>query len=109
MEVHSGKAEIYVLDTGIGIQPDLITKIHSNEYFSTHGTADEKGTGLGLMLCREFLVKNESALEINSEPGDGSRFSFFLKIASTSSTEQTSAEQPSTEQMRRSSSNRLAS
>jgi two-component system, sensor histidine kinase and response regulator len=109
MEEHSGKAEIYVLDTGIGIQPDLITKIHSNEYFSTHGTADEKGTGLGLMLCREFLVKNESALEINSEPGDGSRFSFFLKIASTSSTEQTSAEQPSTEQMRRSSSNRLAS
>jgi two-component system, sensor histidine kinase and response regulator len=107
MEERPDNIEIYVLDTGIGIQPDLISKIHSNEYFSTHGTADEKGTGLGLMLCREFLAKNESALEINSEPGDGSRFSFILKPAASPSSIELSTEQLSSEQPKKSSSNQL--
>jgi two-component system sensor histidine kinase/response regulator len=72
------KIEIYVDDTGVGMAPELIEKINLNEFFTTHGTAEEKGTGLGLMLCKEFLTKNNSSLHISSQPGDGSRFSFEL-------------------------------
>jgi two-component system, sensor histidine kinase and response regulator len=72
------KIVIYVDDTGVGMAPELIEKINLNEFFTTHGTAEEKGTGLGLMLCKEFLTKNNSSLHISSQPGDGSRFSFEL-------------------------------
>jgi len=71
--------EIYVTDTGIGISPENLQKLHQNDYFSTQGTAAEKGTGLGLMLCKDFLAKNGSTLLIDSEFGDGSRFSFALE------------------------------
>jgi len=42
------------------------------------GTAKEKGTGLGLMLCKEFVEKNGGSLRISSQPGKGSTFSFTL-------------------------------
>ena len=67
-----------MLDTGVGISEEGLDKIHHNNYFSTEGTAAEKGTGLGLMLCKEFLLKNDSSLQISSEPGNGSRISFRL-------------------------------
>ncbi|MEP6747307.1 MAG: ATP-binding protein [Bacteroidota bacterium] len=70
--------EIFVNDTGRGMDAETIRKIDSNNYFSTNGTAQEPGTGLGLMLCKEFLLKNNSRLLIDSEPGKGSTFSFLL-------------------------------
>jgi signal transduction histidine kinase len=73
--------EIYVKDSGIGLSESAINKISHSEYFSTRGTSSEKGTGLGLMLCREFLAKNNGALHITSEEGIGSRFSFTLEKA----------------------------
>lgn len=79
MEEHDQYTVIYVLDTGVGISKEALDKISSNDYFTTQGTASEKGTGLGLMLCKDFLEKNGSRLEISSEPGDGSRFSFQLR------------------------------
>ncbi len=78
---------VYVLDTGIGISAVDLEKINHENYFTTQGTAAEKGTGLGLMLCKEFLAKNNSRLEISSEPDNGSRFSFVLhKAEDTAST-----------------------
>lgn len=70
--------EIFVTDTGKGITPEAMQKINRNDYFSTNGTAHEPGTGLGLMICKEFLQKNNSQLHIESEPGTGSTFSFSL-------------------------------
>ncbi len=70
--------EIYVADTGRGISAEAMQKINRNDYYSTNGTASEPGTGLGLMLCKEFLLKNNSQLTISSEAGKGSRFSFLL-------------------------------
>jgi two-component system, sensor histidine kinase and response regulator len=72
--------EIFVNDTGRGISAEALQKISRNDYFSTNGTAHEPGTGLGLMLCKEFLVKNGSQLYIESEPGKGSTFSFSLPV-----------------------------
>lgn len=75
------QVEVYVKDSGIGIAPADLEKIAHNEYFTTRGTCSEKGTGLGLMLCKEFLNKNHGSLHITSELGVGSRFSFLLKKA----------------------------
>lgn len=70
--------EVYVKDSGIGMAPADLQKIEHNEYFTTRGTCAEKGTGLGLMLCKEFLSRNNGNLHISSEIGVGSRFSFSL-------------------------------
>ncbi|HTQ28117.1 MAG TPA: HAMP domain-containing sensor histidine kinase [Puia sp.] len=73
--------EVAVEDTGIGITAEALQKINRNNYYTTRGTSSEAGTGLGLMLCREFLSKNGGHLHISSEPGRGSIFSFTLPLA----------------------------
>jgi two-component system, sensor histidine kinase and response regulator len=70
--------EIYVQDTGTGICKETLKKIQQNNGFTTKGTASEAGTGLGLMLSREFLAKSGGQLHIESEPGKGSTFSFTV-------------------------------
>lgn len=70
--------EIFVSDTGAGIPAEALEKLKKNDYFTTRGTANEPGTGLGLMLVKEFLVKNKGQLHIESTPGAGSTFSFAL-------------------------------
>ena len=69
---------VSVEDTGVGLSEEAIEKINQNNYFTTPGTASEAGTGLGLMLCKEFLQKNGGILNIKSKPGEGSVFSFSL-------------------------------
>ena len=69
---------IGVEDTGIGITEDEIAKINDNSYYTTKGTSSEAGTGLGLMLCKEFINKNGGSLHISSVPRKGSKFSFTL-------------------------------
>ena len=71
-------AEVYVKDSGKGITPEEMQKIEGQEFYTTNGTVQEQGTGLGLMLCKEFLVKNKGQLRIESEPGKGSIFTFIL-------------------------------
>jgi signal transduction histidine kinase len=79
VEDYQNEAEIFVADTGIGIEKENLNKIYNNSYFTTQGTAAEKGTGLGLMLCKEFLAQCGGNLHISSECGEGSRFSFLLR------------------------------
>jgi two-component system sensor histidine kinase/response regulator len=72
-------AYVEVVDTGIGIAADKIPNIFNicNDYISV-GTEKEKGTGLGLVLCNEFLNINNGKIEVNSEPGEGSTFKVTL-------------------------------
>ena len=70
--------EVFLEDTGIGIGSEALAKINRNDYYTTKGTSDESGTGLGLMLCKEFLARNGGTMHIESEPGKGSAFSFTL-------------------------------
>jgi len=71
--------EVYVQDTGMGISEEVIQKLMVEDiYYTTKGTDGEAGTGLGLMLCKEFLSKNGGRMHVQSEPGKGSIFSFTL-------------------------------
>ena len=75
---NSAFAEIIVQDTGVGISAESLKKIHENSYYTTKGTASESGTGLGLLLCKEFLSRNGGEMTIQSELGKGSIFSFSI-------------------------------
>jgi signal transduction histidine kinase len=77
----SSFTEVYVQDSGNGISPKELKKINNQEFYTTNGTAQEQGTGLGLMLCKEFLAKNDGHLRIESELGKGSIFSFTLPLS----------------------------
>jgi two-component system, sensor histidine kinase and response regulator len=70
--------EISVQDTGMGISREGLQRLMEHNYYSTRGTRGEAGTGLGLMLCKEFLSRNGGQMNIQSEPGKGSIFSFTL-------------------------------
>jgi two-component system sensor histidine kinase/response regulator len=70
--------EVLVQDTGTGIDAEGLQKLNGQLYYSTRGTGGESGTGLGLMLCKEFLSRNGGRMRIESEPGKGSTFSFTL-------------------------------
>ncbi len=69
-------------DNGIGISKTDINKLFRiEESFSTIGTRNEKGTGLGLILCKEFAEKHGGKIWVESELGKGSTFYFSLPIA----------------------------
>jgi two-component system sensor histidine kinase/response regulator len=70
--------EVLVSDTGMGISQEGLQKLMNANYFTTRGTVGEAGTGLGLMLCREFLSRNGGEMHIESEQGKGSTVSFTL-------------------------------
>jgi signal transduction histidine kinase len=71
-------AEVCMTDTGIGIREDVLRKINRKESVTTYGTAKEKGTGLGMLLCREFAEENNGRFWIESQWGKGSRFYFTI-------------------------------
>jgi len=79
-----GYIEIFVHDNGVGISKYNIPKLFRiDESYSTPGTNKEKGTGLGLLICREIAEKHGSELRVESELGQGSCFSFKLSLAET--------------------------
>jgi two-component system, sensor histidine kinase and response regulator len=77
----NGCVEVYVQDSGRGMSREELAKINNGNFYSSKGTDNEAGTGLGLMICREFLTKNDGRLIVESEPGLGSTFSFTLPSA----------------------------
>ncbi len=71
--------ELSVSDNGIGIGPREQKKLFNLEYnITTSGTNDEKGTGLGLLLCKEFIEKSGGKLWVDSKVGEGSKFTFRI-------------------------------
>ena len=73
---------IAIADDGVGISNDIQEILFEKSAgYSTRGTANEKGTGLGLILCKEFVEKNGGKIWLTSEPGKGSTFFFTIKKA----------------------------
>jgi signal transduction histidine kinase len=74
-----GYVRITVIDNGTGILTEDIGKLFRIDHlFSTRGTKGEEGTGLGLIICKDFIEKNEGKIWVESEFGKGSKFTFEL-------------------------------
>ncbi len=78
--VKDGNAIISVQDTGIGIPPEKQQEIFTLKTRSTFGTNKEKGIGLGLMMCKEFVTYQHGEIWFESEKGKGSTFYFSLPL-----------------------------
>ncbi|HRW97779.1 MAG TPA: hybrid sensor histidine kinase/response regulator, partial [Bacteroidales bacterium] len=71
--------EVLVKDTGVGISSENLEKLFDvGTSYTTRGTNNEKGTGLGLILCREFVERHGGRISVTSKPGEGSTFTFTL-------------------------------
>lgn len=78
-ETESGGAVVSVADTGVGIPEDKLADLFSvGRATKSLGTAGEKGTGLGLLVCKEFAERNGGRIEVSSEVGRGSVFRLVL-------------------------------
>ena len=81
MEEVDGMAVVSVQDYGCGISEEGPKKLlHTDTHFSTFGTNNEEGSGLGLLLCKDFVVKNGGKLWFTSKEGEGSIFSFSIPV-----------------------------
>jgi len=83
VEIHKGDKffEVVVCDQGIGISEENLDKIFRiDQQYKSSGTAGETGTGLGLVLCMDFVEKNGGKIWCKSEEGKGSSFHFTLPV-----------------------------
>ncbi len=70
---------ICVKDEGVGIKSENVEKLFKvNDFSTTFGTSGEKGTGLGLLLCQDFVNKHGGKIWVESEVEKGSAFKFTL-------------------------------
>ncbi|HAW09152.1 MAG TPA: hypothetical protein DCW42_08330 [Bacteroidetes bacterium] len=78
-EIIDGFVKISVSDTGIGISEENLNKLFTlDQQITTIGTNQEKGTGLGLIICKEFIEKHNGIISVESKIGKGSTFSFTV-------------------------------
>jgi signal transduction histidine kinase len=78
--IEDGYTVICVADTGIGIKEADREKIFSFTSHTTLGTANEKGTGIGLKICKDFIELNNGRIWVESKEGEGSKFCFAIPV-----------------------------
>jgi signal transduction histidine kinase len=73
--------KISVIDQGVGMNQDMVDRVsNSNEYLSSRGTHNEKGSGLGLKICKDFIQQNNGKFKIISEKGKGTTVEILIPI-----------------------------
>jgi two-component system sensor histidine kinase/response regulator len=78
-----GGLKVSIQDSGIGMSQEAIEKIfEKNQHFTSSGTENEQGTGLGLMLVKDFVRKNNGSIGVESQLGKGTTFSIILPTKS---------------------------
>ncbi|WP_299681938.1 HAMP domain-containing sensor histidine kinase [uncultured Dokdonia sp.] len=76
------KIHISIKDNGIGMKPELASSLFQlGEMVSREGTSGETGTGLGLILCKEFIEKHHGDIQISSMPDEGTTFTIILPVS----------------------------
>jgi PAS domain S-box-containing protein len=76
--------EIAVIDNGVGMSEDISSQLFASQVNnSTYGTAQEKGTGLGLVICKDFVLKQNGTIWVESKLDKGSAFRFILPRATS--------------------------
>ncbi|BAX82132.1 sensor histidine kinase [Labilibaculum antarcticum] len=82
-QVNEDSISLHITDTGVGMSPELIDNLFQiDKDISTKGTDNEKGTGLGLILCKEFIERNGGSIIVKSEVNKGSEFIISLPLES---------------------------
>jgi signal transduction histidine kinase len=73
--------EVSIADTGVGMRKEDLEKLFKlDKTISTKGTANEEGTGLGLLLCKEMINQHGGKIWVESESGKGTTFIFTLPV-----------------------------
>lgn len=81
LSLNQNCTEISILDNGVGISGEIQRNLFSiDKKFTSRGTAGEKGSGLGLVLCKEFVGKHGGRITVESKEGKGSNFKFTLPL-----------------------------
>lgn len=76
------KVRVNVIDTGVGMNDELVSKLLDKlNYESSFGTKGEKGTGLGLVIAKDYIEQNGGKLGIESKEGSGSNFYFTVPLS----------------------------
>jgi len=79
--VNKDSIKLHITDTGVGMSPEVVdTLFQIDKNMSTKGTNNEKGTGLGLLLCKEFIERNGGSISVKSEKNKGSEFIISLPL-----------------------------
>ena len=81
VSVVNDECKIYITDTGIGITSSKIKILFDPYYTSSKGTAGENGSGIGLMLCNDFIRLNNGKIEVDSKINKGSTFTLTLPLS----------------------------
>ncbi|OJJ16369.1 hypothetical protein BKI52_34335 [marine bacterium AO1-C] len=80
-KTQANELEVSIIDDGVGMSPEKTARLfNADTHFTTKGTNSEKGTGLGLLICKEFVEKNNGRIWVESIQGQGSVFRFTLKL-----------------------------
>jgi len=80
-DISGGKTEICISDTGEGIKKENIPRLFKvDESYTTKGTENEEGTGLGLVLCKEFIDRHCGTIDVESRIGKGTTFRISLPL-----------------------------
>jgi len=69
-----------IRDTGIGMSPEFLANLFDGQSISSRGTMNEKGTGLGMVVCREFMLRNDGDISATSTLGEGTTFCISIPI-----------------------------
>ncbi|TRX71401.1 PAS domain-containing sensor histidine kinase [Carboxylicivirga sp. M1479] len=84
LSIEKGKTQLVVSDTGVGMNQQRLENLFKAEScYTTAGTDNEQGTGLGLILCHEFVHLNKGEISVSSEPGIGTTFKVVLPLSKT--------------------------
>jgi signal transduction histidine kinase len=82
---HGDFTSVSITDTGTGMTQDEVEKLFRPEsHFSKPGTKKEKGLGIGLLLVKEFVEKNNGSISVTSKEGEGTTFTFTVRTISVS-------------------------
>ncbi|MBI9038623.1 MAG: ATP-binding protein [Bacteroidales bacterium] len=77
--INEDSVRLHITDTGVGMPPEVIDHLFQiDKDISSKGTNNEKGTGLGLILCKEFIERNGGSITVKSEVNMGSEFIILL-------------------------------
>jgi len=76
-----GFITVEIADNGVGMSPEMVEKLFTdNQFHSTYGTNHEKGSGLGLVLCKDFVQRNGGSISVESILEKGSKFIFTVPV-----------------------------